>query len=196
MSPTIYTSHLMIPTLWSHLILTNQNLEHIKRNSDCYIPGISLPLTEWVCPFSVHEIEGGSVERLNTDKFPSWDEQASLVLSSLENRIAVTRDQRIFDTSDWLYKGHTCLFMLVKDMLHTAKLIVFSEWLTACHCPVTVFPKIHCISWIKVIPNKLQFLLCQYKILFTKLLKCLISLFYLNRQKSLSNNLIIIDFII
>ena len=126
MNPTIYTSHLMRRTLWNHLRLTNQNLQNIKHNTNYYKLGNSLPLTEWVCPFSVHEIEGGSVERLNTDKFPSWDEHASLVLSSLENRIAVTRDQRIFDISDWLYKGHTCLFMLVKDVLHTAKLIMFS----------------------------------------------------------------------
>ena len=103
MNPIICTSHLMTLILWSHLKSTNQNLEHIKHNSDCYMLGISLPLTEWVCPFSVHEIEGGSVERLNTDKLPSCDEQANLVLSSLENRIAVTRDQRIFDTSDWSY---------------------------------------------------------------------------------------------
>ena len=80
-----------------------------------------------MCPFSVHEIEGGSVERSNTDKFPSCDEQASLVLSSLENRIAVTVDHMMINRFDWLDKGHTCLFMLIKDVLHTAELIVFSQ---------------------------------------------------------------------
>ena len=81
-----------------------------------------------MCPFSVHEIEGGSIERSNTDKFPSCDEQASLVLSSLENRIAVTMgshdDQQIVLIG--CIKSHTCLFMLIKDVLHATELIVFS----------------------------------------------------------------------
>ena len=91
-----------------------------------------------MCPFSVHEIEGGSVERSNTDKFPSCDEQANLVLSSLENRIAVTIDNKMFNRFDWLKKAHTCLFMLIKDVLHTTKLIMFNQGLTSSHYPVTV----------------------------------------------------------
>ena len=86
-----------------------------------YPGGLPLLLTGWVCPLSVHE---GSVERLNTDRFPPCEEQGeNLIADTMETMILVNTQRSITwshsSTPQYILMGGLVVYPCVSQNHHT-----------------------------------------------------------------------------
>ena len=116
----------------SNSLATDQSKSGAERERECQRERKQcvcvLPLTGLLCPVRVATRDGGSVVTLKTERVPSREAHASLLLSSLANLMAVTGEcvcvqDREFGTDSWL----TSILVSVKYMVHATKGIVVRE---------------------------------------------------------------------